>query len=375
MKIGIYGGTFDPVHNEHVEIAKHAIKELNLDKLLIMPAGTPAHKNFSDITDKKHRRKMCELAFTDKKMEISTYELEKRGKCYTFETVEHFYNGEDELFVIIGGDSLRDISDWKNPERIFSLATVVSCGRVAKNVDLNGEFLKEVKFLEYSPEEISSTEIRIDNEFGFSISKRVPKAIAKYIQNEELYEEHRKLTKKVEKLVTEKRYEHIKNATIMGQILASGAGVSKEDAFISLALHDVAKNMKDFSKYKMQLNAENMLLPEPVVHAFVGAYVVRDEFKIKDKDIISAIKYHTTARANMSQLEKLTYVADCIEIGRKYEGADELRELARKDFEAGFRKCLSNAYRGVVDKIICPLTIDAMEYYLNTLANKAINQK
>ncbi len=367
MKIGIYGGTFDPVHSAHVEIAKHAIEELCLDKLLIMPAGTPAHKHSSDITEKKYRRKMCELAFTGKKMEVSTYELEKRGRCYSFETLEHFYNGEDQLFFIVGGDSLRDITDWKNPSRIFELATVVSCGRVSQNIDMNSELMKKVVLMKYQPEEISSTEIRVDNQFGFSISKRVPKQIEKYIGNEKLYSSYRKLTKKVEKLVTEKRYEHIKNATVMGQHLAGPAGVLKEDAFIALALHDVAKNMKDFTKYKAQLNEENMLLPEPVVHAFVGAYVVAEEFKIKDKDILSAIKYHTTARANMSQLEKVTYVSDCIEIGRKYEGAEELRTLAKKDFEAGFRKCLSNAYRGVVDKIICPLTIDAMEYYKNPI--------
>ncbi|MFI3164677.1 MAG: nicotinate (nicotinamide) nucleotide adenylyltransferase [Bacillota bacterium] len=367
MKIGIYGGTFDPVHNAHVEIAKHAIEELALDKLLIIPAGSPAHKEISDITDKKLRKKMCELAFTGKKMEISSYELEKRGKCYTFETLEHFYNGSDELFLIIGGDSLRDITSWKNPERIFQLATVVSCGRISQDVNQNSGLLKKVIQMKYQPEEISSTELRVDNQFGISIAKKVPKAVAKYIQTTNLYSEYRKYTKKVEKLVTEKRYEHIKNATVMGQILASGAGVSKEDAFIALALHDVAKNMKDFSKYKSQLAEENMLLPEPVVHAFVGAYVVKDEFKIKNKDILSAIKYHTTARANMSQLEKLTYVSDCIEIGRKYEGAAELRVLAKYDFEAGFRKCLSNAYRGIVDKIICPLTIDAMEYYKNPI--------
>ncbi len=365
MKIGIYGGTFDPVHNAHVEIAKHAIEELSLDKLLIIPAGTPAHKQQADITDKKARKKMCELAFTGKKMEISSYELEKRGKCYTYETLEHFYNSSDELFLIVGGDSLRDIQGWKNPERIFQLAKVVSCGRISEKVDLSSAFLKDVIKMEYQPEEISSTELRVDSQFGFSIAKKVPKAVNKYIQTTNLYSEYRKYTKKVEKMVTEKRYEHIKNATVMGQILAGSAGVSKEDAFIALSLHDVAKNMKDFSKYKAQLAEENMLLPEPVVHAFVGAYVVKDEFKIKDKDILSAIKYHTTARANMSQLEKLTYVSDCIEIGRKYEGVADLRDLAKRDFEAGFRKCLSNAYRGIVDKIICPLTIDAMEYYKN----------
>lgn len=370
MKIGIYGGTFDPVHSAHVEIAKNAIEELSLDKLLIMPAGTPAHKNFSDITDKKHRKKMCELAFCGKKMEISTYELEKRGKCYTFETLEHLYNGMDELFLIVGGDSLRDITGWKNPERIFKLATVVSCGRISESLDLQSEYLKQVVFMKYQPQEISSTEIRVDNQFGFAISKRVPKSVAKYINSENLYSEYRKLTKKVQKVVTEKRYEHIKNATVMGQVLAGCAGVSKEDAFIALSLHDVAKNMKDFSKYKNKLAQEHMLLPEPVVHAFVGAYVVEEEFKIKNKDIIAAIKYHTTARANMSQLEKLTYVSDCIEIGRKYDGAAALRELARADFEAGFRTCLANAYRGVVDKIICPLTIDAMEYYKNPLVKE-----
>ncbi len=364
MKIGIYGGTFDPVHNEHVNIANIAIEKLGLDKLIILPAGEPPHKDVAVLTDAKRRLKMCELAFNNPKIEISSFEIDKKGKSYTIDTLEHFAKDDDELFCVIGGDSLAEIYAWKQADDIFEIATVVVVGRDEySNNDWLNKYLDKILKLDYQTKELSSTEVRITCEFGVDISNLVPVAVNDYIKKHELYQSHRKLTKKVQKMITEKKYIHSMNTTICGMTMARSANVDKESAFIACALHDCAKSLEDYSEYKKKLKKENMLIPEPVVHAFVGSYLIKKEFNIQDKNIRNAVKYHTTARPNMSQLEKLVYVADCIEIGRDYEGIEEVRKTSKNDFEKTFSLCLNSTFSVLVDKTMCPLTLDAIDFY------------
>lgn len=364
MKLGIYGGTFDPVHNEHVNIANVAIEELGLDKLIILPSGEPPHKSMTEVSEKKRRLKMCELAFDNPKIEISTYEIDKKGKSYTCETLAHFANEGVELFCIMGGDSLADIYAWKNPDEIFELATIVVVGRedYAHNEYIRKYMAKIIK-LNYNPLEISSTEVRIRCQFGQPIDELVPQNVNDYIIEHELYTEFRKMTKKVQKMISEHRYIHTMNTTICGVELSKRAGVDPKSAFIACTLHDCAKGMTDFSEYQNKLKKENMFMPEPVIHAFVGSYLLKSEFGIKDKDIKNAVKYHTTGRPNMSQLEKLLYVADCIEKGRVYKGVDELRQASKKNFERTFILCLNSTFSVVIDKTMCPLTLDAIDFY------------
>ena len=364
MKVGIYGGTFDPVHNEHVNIANQAIEKLGLDKLIILPSGEPPHKDLAELTDKKRRLKMCELAFNNPKIEISSYEIDKKGKSYTIETLEYFAQSSDELFCIIGGDSLADIHKWKRPDEIFELATIVVVGRedYTSNEWIQ-KYITKIISLDYNPQDISSTEIRVTCDFGMDISKLVPEKVKDYIEKHELYQTHRKITKKVQKMISEGRYVHTMNTTICGMELAKRANVDHESAFIACTLHDCAKSMENFSDYKKKLKKENMLIPEPVVHAFVASYLIKKEFNILDKNIRNAVKYHTTGRPNMSQLEKLVYVADCIEKGRKYEGVQELRKISKKDFDRTFLLCLNSTFSVVIDKTMCPLTLDAIDFY------------
>ncbi|MEG1519370.1 MAG: nicotinate-nucleotide adenylyltransferase [Clostridia bacterium] len=364
MKLGIYGGTFDPVHKEHVNIANASIEELGLDKLIVLPIGEPPHKSITDVTEKKKRLKMCELAFDNPKIEISTYEMDKKGKSYTCETLEHFSADDVELYCIIGGDSLADIYTWKNPDEIFALATIVVVGRedYAHNEYIRKYMSKIIK-LKYEPKDISSTEVRIRCQFGQSIDELVSEKVVEYINEHELYSEYRKMTKKVQKMISEARYIHSMNTTICGVELAKRAGVEPQTAFIACALHDCAKGMTDYTEFKKKLKKEDMFIPEPVIHAFVASYIIKSEFGINDKDIKNAIKYHTTGRPNMSQLEKLVYVADCIEKGRVYPGVEELRQASKKNFERTFILCLNSTFSVVIDKTMCPLTLDAIDFY------------
>ncbi len=132
MRIGIFGGTFNPIHNGHIELAQYCRRELGLDKIIIMPTFTPPHKLSPDLASSEHRLKMCEIATAELDgFEVSDLEVVRGGKSYTFETLislKEIYPN-DELFFITGADMFLTLAAWKNPELIFTLATIVTIPR------------------------------------------------------------------------------------------------------------------------------------------------------------------------------------------------------------------------------------------------------
>lgn len=368
MKLGIYGGTFDPVHKEHIKIAEKAIDKLHLDKLIIIPTGRPPHKSQNEILDSKKRLEMCEIAFNKPKMEVSTYEIDNPKTCYTYETLQHFTTCDDELYFLMGGDSYAEMNTWKDPGKIFEIANVVVVGRKDNYANCNYDFVDKNKviFLDYNPKNISSTQIRVKVQYNENIDDLVTSEIKSYIKKNKLYSEYRDMTKELRKRLNKKRFIHTLNTTICGLELSDQYNIPNKKIFIACTLHDVAKNMKDFSMYKKKLQREKVFLPDSVVHAFVGSYIAKDEFNINDKGILRAIKYHTTGRENMSDLEKIVFLSDAIEKGRDYEGVEILRKISKNDLNQAFLLALNSITSYIDQKTICPLTLDAIDYYGET---------
>ena len=141
MKIAIFGGTFNPVHNEHVELVKAAIKELSLDKLFIVPTFAPPHKNVVPAPA-EDRLNMLKLAFSGvDKAEISDFELKNGGKSYSYVTAEHFSGlyPEAKLYFLVGDDMLTDFKTWRFPERILDVAELAVFGRENFTADYAAE--------------------------------------------------------------------------------------------------------------------------------------------------------------------------------------------------------------------------------------------
>lgn len=366
MKIGIFGGTFDPPHLGHLDISKQAINELNLDKLIILPAGDPPHKQNTPISNKEHRLSMCRQLFNQDKMVVEDYEIQKVGKSYTYETLEHYSNENDQLYLIIGGDSLYHISSWKNPDRIFQLAKVFAIGRMEdKKDDYLERYKDRIIISGNNVAKVSSTEIRIKSQFNIGIDNLVSKEVEKYIKDNKLYNQYQNITTQLKKDLKESRYIHTMNVAICGSKLAEFVGVDKNQVLISAILHDCAKNFTDYSKWEDRLKKENIPLPQPVIHAFVGSYIAKERYGIDDEEVLNAIKYHTTAKPDMSKLEKVIFIADIIESGRTFEGVEYLRQEVLKDFEKGFVLCLNRVAEFIKGNEICPLTMDAVAYYSN----------
>ncbi len=200
MKIGILGGTFNPIHYGHLLIAQNALDQFDLDKIWFMPAAIPPHKQNADILDSKHRMQMILRAIQDNPaFELNPRELLKGGISYTFETLTQLKEEcpENEYYFIIGADSLMKFQTWKNPEVILNHVTLL----VAVRDHVAGEKLlgisEEIRLkyggqihLIYSPEfNVSSNEIRSRIKHHHSVRYLVPDEVCNYILSENLYKE------------------------------------------------------------------------------------------------------------------------------------------------------------------------------------------
>jgi len=198
LKKAIFGGTFDPIHIGHIHIAYEALYNLHLDKILFMPAGNPPNKINKKITDAKIRYALVEKAVENEtNFEISNYEINKKENSYTYETLELFSELERnvEWYFLIGGDSLMDLKNWKNVDRLLNSCKLVVYNRagfavqkVLKQKDyLEQKFGNEITFLDMPIIDISSTNIRKGIKEGRNINYLLPKGVDRIIDKLQLY--------------------------------------------------------------------------------------------------------------------------------------------------------------------------------------------
>ncbi len=196
MRIGIFGGAFDPVHLAHLNMAHCAVKQAELDKVIFVPNGNPPHKDGCSATAEQ-RLKMLEIALDGTHgFEVSDYEIKKDGLCYTVDTMRHFkeqYLG-CELMFILGADSLDYIDRWNRAEQLKKENTFIVINRSFSKDYSFDENVKKCRALGYSIitvdmpfMDISSTMIRDMVKNGQAISKLVPCKVADYIKNNAIY--------------------------------------------------------------------------------------------------------------------------------------------------------------------------------------------
>ena len=186
MKIGIYGGSFNPVHNGHLKVAEWILDRVKLDKIIWVPLYKPYHKEISDLEDSEHRYNMLKLALKNKKKyEISRVEIDEKIISYTLDTLlklKKQYPG-NEFYEIIGGDSAETFHTWKDYKEILENAKVLVYSRRGHKVKIT----ENMELIEAPYLDISSTLIREKVENNESIFGLVPKAVEEYIYNNKLY--------------------------------------------------------------------------------------------------------------------------------------------------------------------------------------------
>ena len=360
MRIGIFGGTFNPPHNGHVTMARAAVTQLGLDKILIVPACVPPHKPLPSGVTAGQRYDMAALmaAPVGRCAEASDIELHRTGKSYTSDTLlqlQQEYPGA-ELWLLMGSDMFLSLHTWHEPETICRVARIAAFRRVEEDIRAAMEQQKQlleqwyqaqVTLLE-NPEliELSSTDVRAALAEGRG-SGLVPAAVWGYIQREHLYgtsTDLKHLTPDALRPIAmsylkPKRMPHVLGTEQEAVRLAERYGADVTKARVAALLHDctkkldMAEQLALCERYRIPLDElERKALK--LLHSKTGAAIARDVFAVDD-EVYNAILYHTTGKPDMTLLEKIIYLADYIEPTRDFPGVEELRRTVYEDLDRG----------------------------------------
>jgi nicotinate-nucleotide adenylyltransferase len=201
MRLGIFGGTFDPVHFGHLALAEECLAVAGLDEVWLVPAASPPHKGGKKLSRFDQRKEMLELAIAgNEKFKVEPMEADRPGPSFTIDTLEEIQKRKpnDELFLIIGGDSALEFSTWKDPAKIASLATIIVRIRPGVIMPTEQEFISQLgKELGVQPKvvfvagppylDVSSSLLKVRVSNNKSIRYLLPRAVEVYIQQKKLY--------------------------------------------------------------------------------------------------------------------------------------------------------------------------------------------
>jgi nicotinate-nucleotide adenylyltransferase len=343
MKVALFGGSFDPFHTDHVNIVKACHDDLKFDEVWIIPAYVNPFKHVS-TSSVSQRLKMIEIATKDLPyVKISQYEISKKQKSYTFETVKYFKNEYPDLdfSFIIGSDQLDSFESWNFFDDLIKMIDFkVFLRSDSYRKDIVEKYHLEV--FEFENNFLSSTDIRNLNRVDVQIPE-----VNDFINDNMMY-----LYERLETKMDEKRYYHSLNVGQMSLELAKLNGVDLNKALFAGTLHDIAKRWShdEMKKYLEKYNPELLNEPEPVWHSFVGAMHIKYDWLFHDDEIISAIHKHTVGDTEMSPLDMIVFCADKISIERNYEGVEEMRKLVRADLYLGFVELLKQQVEVAIEK-------------------------
>ena len=334
---------------------------LGLDRLLIVPASLPPHKALPPGTpDAAHRMEMARLLATDAGGVMDPIEMEMEGPSYTYRTAEALRNRwpEAELWLLIGSDMLFSFHRWKEPGRILSACKLAAMGREDLKDGAMGkaaEFLMEaygqtVRLIDAPPVVVSSTEVRQKLRMGRG-GEDLPASVFRYIRAQKLYDFDERLyslRKAVEGRLKASRYAHTLGCEEEAASLARRWGEDEKKAREAAILHDITKGLDRDEQLKLCekfgiMTHSVAMTPTPVLHALTGAEVAAREFDAPD-GVKDAIRWHTTGRADMSGLEKIVFLADMIEPGRRdFPGLADIRQAAYEDLDRALILAISRS--------------------------------
>ena len=405
MRIGIYGGSFDPVHTGHIALVRDALASGFVDCVIFVPSVRNNFKLYSMTLPAPYRYYMTKAVcdeFKDSGKQDNVYvcdvEFGIKGISYTSVTLELMTEpafmteflinegvkkkkaaGPHEYFWIMGSDTLGTFETWYKPEEILKHATLLAAERPGDDVDIEkaaGSIRKNlggrVETFKLDGIDCSSSGILKTGDFS-----QVPGAARDLIAKHALYTERTKLAGVSDNAkqrffdaavwmypyLGEKRLLHTLNVGYLSAELAVRFGADPDKALLGGALHDCAKELDiDKQRELAREYSENLFTDKKLLHSPAGAVFARDGFGEQDRETLDAICYHTTGRGNMSVLEKIVYLADKIEPARTYMDLSPIRKAAETDLDEAMRMTALS----VKDKFekqgrdIHPLTVDML---------------
>lgn len=390
MKIAIYGGTFNPPHRGHVESLQAVYEQAKPDRVLVIPASIPPHKELAaGSPDAEERLELTRLAVKELPYaEVTDMELTRTGKSYTSDTVAELLRKypDAELMLAMGTDMFLSFETWHEYRYLIDNVTMLVFARREgedEKIFKYGEYLEskygaKINYIMHDPLPISSSEIRrlLPRRLGRELLPGV--VFARIVKNGDYAAkpDFPWLREQSYAYLSPKRIPHVQGCEWEAVRLAKRWGESEEDAAEAGILHDITKKL---------VLSEQLILSEKygiindtyetanvkLLHAKTGAALARDLFNISDR-VYSAIRWHTTGKPDMTLLEKIIYMADYIEPNRDFPGVDKLRKLAYEDLDAAMVLGLKMSLEDIRSYGAEPyeVTVSAYEWYKAKLTEK-----
>lgn len=361
MRVGIYGGTFDPPHLGHMKAAQAALSMLELDELILIPAGLPPHKELAENSASEHDRlamtRLMVDGMRDARVSVSAMELERDGRSYTADTLRaiHESRPDDELFLLMGTDMFLTLQSWREPQVICDLATLVPFARTESDTGemfrIQGEYLDHtfgartcaIQLPQIT--ELASTDLRRELAAG-KLADKLWCQVYGYILLHGLYGTTVDLKHLSDEdlraasyaMMKAKRIPHVRGCEEEAVKLALHWGSDPDLCRRAGILHDCTKyweldeHLALCRQYGVELD-ELEQQASKLLHSKTGSLIARHVFGECD-EVCDAIFWHTTGRADMTLMEKILYIADYIEVTRDFPEVVPLRELAYQNLDA-----------------------------------------
>lgn len=397
MKLGIYGGAFNPPHLGHIRAAAYGAQELMLDKVLLIPTCISPHKQTPLHTASgQDRLEMLRLALVEHlELEASDLEIARGGQSYTYETIlqlkEQCPNGELTLFM--GTDMFLSLQNWKNPGIILENAQigvfyrgepdeVAAVHNQAQRLQQMGA---RVRLIENPVTQVSSTMLRSLLVLG-GADAYLPKGVGAYIRQKGLYgtdksKENLPLEQLEEvacTLLKPNRIAHVLGCRDMALALAKRWGADETDVQRAALLHDVTKALDGpaqltlCDQWDILLDTFSRNNPK-TLHALTGSVAAKRVFG-ENQAVVDAIACHTTGKPDMNTLEKIIYLADAVEQTRDYPEVERLRKLAFADLTEAVKQTLELTLSLLQKRgdTIHPQTAEALAWLQDTANERRI---
>lgn len=365
MRVGVFGGSFNPVHRGHLQLAQAYRKALSLEQVLMIPAGVPPHKEAPGLLPGEARLALCRLACRELPgFSVYDGEVHRPGQSYTVDTLRQL-EGEfpgAELFLIVGSDMFLTLEQWRDSGEIFRRCHICTGAREEQEMEaLRGkqrqlaELGAKTTVLDLPVFPISSTQIRRAVALGADekqLSRWVPEPVAEEILRQGYYREEPEMTPEyrwglslITPLLTPARLFHSRCVADSAWELAHRyGGVEPERARLAGLLHDVCKDLpREQQRQWMEKSPVSdplLYASPPLWHGFAGANYLKFQCGVEDEELLDAVRYHTTARKSMSTLEAIVYLADYISLDRSYPDVERMRQACRGSAEEGMAYAL-----------------------------------
>lgn len=339
MRIILFGGSFNPIHNGHIQAAKLAMKRIGAKKVIFLPNYESFDQKENDeYVDPMDRYNMIkEVIKNVPEFYVDDYEIKQGKKCYTIDTIEHFRRiyFADDIYILIGYDQLLNFHKWKDYERIMELASIICVKRAGIEIEKSNFSIHDFVFIDFSYNDINSSSIRKE-----LVINDVPYKALKYINENGLYAKSRLLP-----FISKKRFNHSLRVALMAyEIMQKYDKKNAIKGWVAGIYHDICK---EFGKEKIEDLAYNKYGLEQqvswkVLHGPVGARFIRDLFKMDDEMVMSAIENHTIPNADRSTLtilDKVLFCCDKLEPARTekdLKDIDKIRKLLYVDLNKTF---------------------------------------